>query len=35
MDHELYRMLVRDHGWSPAAWEAWFADLLSRDLLRS
>jgi AcrR family transcriptional regulator len=35
MDHEIYRMLVRDRGWSPTAWEAWFADLLDRDLLRS
>jgi TetR/AcrR family transcriptional regulator of autoinduction and epiphytic fitness len=35
MDHEIYRVLVRDRGWSPMAWEAWFADLLGRDLLRS
>jgi TetR/AcrR family transcriptional regulator, regulator of autoinduction and epiphytic fitness len=35
MDHDIYRALVRDRGWTPAAWEAWFADLLSRDLLRS
>jgi TetR/AcrR family transcriptional regulator, regulator of autoinduction and epiphytic fitness len=34
MDHELYRSLSRDHGWSGEAWQRWYADLLARALLR-
>jgi TetR/AcrR family transcriptional regulator of autoinduction and epiphytic fitness len=34
MDHELYRSLVRDRGWSGDAWQRWYADLLARTLIR-
>jgi TetR/AcrR family transcriptional regulator of autoinduction and epiphytic fitness len=33
MDHELYRSLVRDNGWSGDDWQRWYADLLARALL--
>lgn len=33
MDHELYRCLVRDQGWSGEAWQRWYADLLAGALL--
>jgi TetR/AcrR family transcriptional regulator, regulator of autoinduction and epiphytic fitness len=34
MDHELYRSLVRDRGWSGEAWQRWYADLLARTLIK-
>ena len=35
MDHELYRSLVRDRGWSGDTWQHWYADLLARTLLHA
>ncbi|QHS53046.1 TetR/AcrR family transcriptional regulator [Edaphobacter sp. 12200R-103] len=30
---EIFRMLVRERGWTPAAYEAWLAEALRRELL--
>ena len=34
MEHELYISLCRDLGWSGETWQAWYANLLTSELIR-